>query len=246
MADLGYCGVADRCIRRLVLPVVLRKGAAVEQHQSAKPAKTKNRLGAGPGRSASEAQVRRIVEAAARLFVEKGYAGASMQRIASVAGTGKPTIYRRFGSKEALFLAVIDSEVQQLAEVARFEEARGSNPAEALKQSCRFFLDFMLSPDMIRLQRILVSEAARFPNIGAYMDNCMAPFTGVMQRLLWSATVSGRFRNLGPEKLELYLNGAIVGWPVRQAMLGLEPFDGPQAREVYFEMAWDLFLRGAG
>ena len=198
-----------------------------------------------PRQQASEALVRRIVETAARLFIEKGYA-ISMDQIASAAGAGKQTIYRRFGSKESLFLAVVDRQVQRLAETARFEAAKDANPIEALKESCRFLLDFMLNPDMIRLQRIFVAEAGRFPNIGEYFENCMAPFTAVLQQLLWSATASGRLRKLSPDQLVTHLIGAIAGWPVRQAMLGIDPFPGPETREAYFETAWDLFLKGAG
>jgi AcrR family transcriptional regulator len=197
-----------------------------------------------PHQQASEALVRHIVETAARLFIEKGYV-VSMDQIASAAGAGKQTIYRRFGSKEALFLAVVDRQVQRLAETARFEEAKDANPIEALKESCCYLLDSMLNPDMIRLQRILVAEAGRFPNIGEYFENCMAPFAAVLQRLLWSATTSGRLRKLSPEQLVTHLIGAIAGWPVRQAMLGIDPFPGPEAREVHFEAAWDLFLNGA-
>ncbi|QUD90357.1 TetR/AcrR family transcriptional regulator [Phenylobacterium montanum] len=195
-------------------------------------------------RQASEATVRRIVEVAALLFVEKGY-GVSMDQIAASASVGKQTLYRRFGSKEALFLAVIDREVQRLAAAARFEAAKGAGPLDALKECCRFLLDFMLHPDMVRLHRIFAAEAERFPNIGAYLENCMAPFIAVLQRLMWSATAAGHLRKFGSGVLVTHLEGAIVGWPIRQAMLGLDPLAEPAARDAYFETAWDLFLGGA-
>jgi AcrR family transcriptional regulator len=205
-----------------------------------------SRRGGRPDRQAPEELVRHILETAAGLFIKKGYAGASMDQIAAAAGAGRQTIYRRFGSKDALFLAVIDQQVQRLAEAARFEEARGASAIDALKETCRFLLDFLLHPDMIRLHRVFAAEADRFPNIGQYIENCMAPFMAVMQRLLWAASVSGRLRKINPELLVTHMNGAITGWPVRQAMLGLNPLAEPGEREAYFETAWDLFLKGAG
>ena len=48
----------------------------------------------------------RIIEAAARLFSSKGYAGASVSDIALNAAIGKGTVYEYFDSKEDLFFAV--------------------------------------------------------------------------------------------------------------------------------------------
>jgi AcrR family transcriptional regulator len=56
------------------------------------------------------AQTRRDIEVAAdKLFRERGYVGTSMPAIAAEAGVVVETIYRAFGSKSALFKAVIES-----------------------------------------------------------------------------------------------------------------------------------------
>lgn len=49
-----------------------------------------------------------ILEAASRAFREEGYESASMDRIAKLAGASKRTVYNHFGSKEALFQAVVE------------------------------------------------------------------------------------------------------------------------------------------
>lgn len=48
----------------------------------------------------------RLLEAAARIFARQPYGQASMDEIAHEAGVGKPTLYRYFPSKDALFAAV--------------------------------------------------------------------------------------------------------------------------------------------
>ena len=65
----------------------------------------------------------RMLEAAASVFAEKGYEAASMDDIAHAAGMTKPTFYRYFSSKEALFEAVFVNALDQLVnEIDRARE----------------------------------------------------------------------------------------------------------------------------
>jgi AcrR family transcriptional regulator len=52
-----------------------------------------------------------LLDAAAGVFAERGYAGASVDRIAAAAGLSKGTFYWHFDSKEALFLALVDERI---------------------------------------------------------------------------------------------------------------------------------------
>src|SRR5919108_5257563 len=56
----------------------------------------------------------RILDAAAEVFLERGFEGASIDEIADVARAGKPTIYARFPGKEALFTAVMARNVREI------------------------------------------------------------------------------------------------------------------------------------
>jgi AcrR family transcriptional regulator len=64
------------------------------------------RTGRPPRKLAGEVDAR-ILDAARRLFLERGLEGTSVDEIASLARAGKPTIYARFPSKETLFSAVV-------------------------------------------------------------------------------------------------------------------------------------------
>ena len=72
--------------------------------------RSKKRLRVRPGRPpkglAADVE-RRILDAAQKLFLEKGFAGASIDEIAEMAPASKPTIYSHFPGKEALFAAVV-------------------------------------------------------------------------------------------------------------------------------------------
>ena len=62
----------------------------------------------------------RLLDAAYAEFVELGFAGARVNRIASAAAANKQAIYAYFGSKEALFDAVLGDRLQVLADVVPF------------------------------------------------------------------------------------------------------------------------------
>ena len=62
-----------------------------------------------------------IIERAAALFNQQGFAGASMSDIMAATGLQKGGIYRHFGSKEQLALEAFDYAVARMAD--RFREA---------------------------------------------------------------------------------------------------------------------------
>src|SRR5689334_10582987 len=51
----------------------------------------------------------RVIEAAKRLFIEHGYPATTIEAIAEAADVSLPTLYRLFGSKRALFAAILDT-----------------------------------------------------------------------------------------------------------------------------------------
>jgi AcrR family transcriptional regulator len=53
----------------------------------------------------------RVVRAAAGVFAERGFAGASLDQVAAAAGFTKGAVYSNFGSKDELFLALMQAEV---------------------------------------------------------------------------------------------------------------------------------------
>jgi TetR/AcrR family transcriptional regulator of autoinduction and epiphytic fitness len=58
-------------------------------------------------REAARQTRRQIIEAARRLFIDRGYSGATMESIAIEAGVAVETVYASFGSKRALLSSVV-------------------------------------------------------------------------------------------------------------------------------------------
>jgi AcrR family transcriptional regulator len=132
--------------------------------QPAKKRPDKRRIGRPPRELAGEVDDR-ILDAAHRVFFERGLAEARMDDIAARAGAGKPTIYARFPSKEALFTAVVMRDVA--AKVARFQaySITGATAEERLTNLGCAVLEWVLVSDTINLLRLAISEARRFPDL---------------------------------------------------------------------------------
>ena len=123
------------------------------------------RVGRPPRRLAAQVESR-LLKAATRVFLKRGLAGASIDEIAAEASAGKPTLYARFASKEELFTAVVMRSVS--AAVARFESdlPLGATAQARLEGAAANILRWALSDDVVRLMRLVIAEAGRFPELG--------------------------------------------------------------------------------
>src|SRR6516162_217141 len=116
------------------------------------------RIGRPPRELAGEVETR-ILDAARRVFLERGLAGASMDEIAGLARAGKPTIYARFPSKEALFTAVVMR--QSATNIARFESyvPTGASIEERLASLGTAILHWLLVGNTVGLMRLSIAES---------------------------------------------------------------------------------------
>jgi AcrR family transcriptional regulator len=108
----------------------------------------------------------RILDAAGKVFLERGFEGASIEEIAEEARAGKPTIYSRFPSKGALFSAVVSRKVRKNTSLEGLP-ATGSTTEERLKALATAILERALVSESIGLMRSAVAEARRFPELSS-------------------------------------------------------------------------------
>jgi AcrR family transcriptional regulator len=97
-------------------------------------------------------------------FNEHGYGGMTMSALACALGGSKSTLWAYFSSKEELFAAVMDDLVEQFAPAIALDVAE--EPASMLLRYAADFLTMMLSPQIIALNRLVIAEASRFPELG--------------------------------------------------------------------------------
>ncbi len=109
-----------------------------------------------------------ILRAAIATFIERGYENASMDEVAALARTTKRTVYAHFTNKEELFGAAVKRAVDLfLSELPVIDPAGEQRPqleayASALSDLCTW-------RGAVRLQRVVMSEAERFADLGALL-----------------------------------------------------------------------------
>lgn len=110
-----------------------------------------------------------ILDAATAVFLDKGYAGTSMDDIAKLAAVSKQTVYKHFSDKEKLFAEIVlattdrlDTAIDLLADVPADAAALEEN----LTRLARQFLDTLTHPRVIQLRRLIIANADVFPDLG--------------------------------------------------------------------------------
>jgi AcrR family transcriptional regulator len=111
----------------------------------------------------------RLLDAACAVFAAEGFDGATMEAIAERAGTTKPTLYARFGSKEGLFAAAVRREYELLKTqlFVAYESDEDEPFHRRLHRWTTAYFDFVRDrPDGARL----TSEGERHPAAAAIVE----------------------------------------------------------------------------
>jgi AcrR family transcriptional regulator len=143
------------------------KTGSLKKIPGAKAKRTAVRFGRPPKELAGEVDAR-ILDAARKVFLERGFEGASIDEIAEAARSGKPTIYARFRDKRALFTGVVTRDI--LSRILEFKIdvlPTGATIDERLRSAAVTLLHWGLDNDRIGLMRLAVAEARRFPDLAS-------------------------------------------------------------------------------
>lgn len=93
-----------------------------------------------------------ILEVATAEFAAKGLAGARIDEIAARTATSKRMIYYYFGSKEGLYIAVLEHAYRRIRSIESDLHLEELSPEQALRTLVGFTYDYQLgNPDFVRL-----------------------------------------------------------------------------------------------
>ena len=141
-----------------------------------------------------------IIQGADTVFTECGYEGASMSRIALEAAVSKGTLYNYFTSKSELFAAFVSQKAcNTLTEM--FEPTAAADDLDAiLHQIAQRMMALMLAPGSLVLYRIVISEAAKFPDLARiYWESGPQRVLAHMAAWLVQQMSQGRLRQADPD-----------------------------------------------
>ena len=110
-----------------------------------------------------------IADAAAALFLRKGYQGTSMDDIAAEAAVSKQTVYKHFSDKDQLFAEIVLATTDQVEGLVRMVSAALETTTDLrvdLGELARQFLTTLMRPELLSLRRLVITTADQFPEIG--------------------------------------------------------------------------------
>jgi TetR/AcrR family transcriptional repressor of mexJK operon len=127
-----------------------------------------------------------ILRGAREVFLGSGFESASMDTVAAKANVSKMTVYRHYGSKEALFAGVIADLCERIVD-DDLEQIFERPPREALATFARKMIDITFARETMELHRIVIAESRRFPKLGrlfygAGPEACIATLESYFKR----------------------------------------------------------------
>ncbi|MDO8331740.1 MAG: TetR/AcrR family transcriptional regulator [Fluviicoccus sp.] len=197
-----------------------------------------------PTTARGEARRESLLDAARALFLEKGYAGTSMDDVVKLTGGSKASVYKYFGNKEGLFAAMFADRCQAFLATLAIPDAVSENLEETLLLFAERVLEASLAAERIAMIRALAAEADRFPQLAE-----MAYRTGPQHGLGLMADFLKRHHDAGvidcrqPDIAAIQFLEMVKGHPQWRALLGLPPFPPHLDRADYIREAVRTFLQ---
>jgi TetR/AcrR family transcriptional regulator len=148
----------------------------------------------------------RILDAARIEFVTHGLNGARVDRIAGQANVNKNLIYHYFGSKDSLYLEVLEAIYAGLRASQQDEQLRSLPPVEAMRQLVGNTFDhFVATPDLIRLMSIENIHYAEHLKTSEIIKPLYRGLLDTVQDILKRGQKERVFRK-GVDPVDLYLS----------------------------------------
>ena len=157
-----------------------------------------------------------IIEAAGRLFGERGYGATRLDEIAAAAGVTKPIVYRHFDSKRDLYLALLDRHRDDLAVFVASIPSEGS-AVERLRPVLEVWLDYVEARSYA--WKMLFRDTGGGPEIAARRREVHARARAVLVELIRSLAATPVPRREVEPLAELMSMGmaALVLWWIEDA-----------------------------
>jgi TetR/AcrR family transcriptional repressor of mexJK operon len=194
--------------------------------------------------SRSARKHRAIMEAATTVFLQKGYLGTSMDEVAALATVSKQTVYKHFADKEQLFAEIIRSTLDRAERLV--DEVSSAlhdidDVEKGLGELARRFLTVLMEPEFLRLRRLVIGEAGRFPELGhTWYERGFERVLATLGASLETLAARGQLRLDDPLLAAYHFAGLILWIPMNRVMFGGE---GERLTEAEAERLADAGVR---
>ncbi len=163
-----------------------------------------------------------IVEAASRLFLERGFGSVSMDELAEAAGGARRTLYNQFTSKEEIFREMLLRVSQHLEDAFPPGIETQGDVEQVLRLVARMILDLHKRPEYLGFLRMVVADSRQFPWIAEEFATVMDPLTERLARYVAHLTAMGALECRNPALAAHQLMGALNEFSLWPWMVGRE------------------------
>lgn len=182
----------------------------------------------------------RILQAAALVFAEKGYARATTRALAAAAGVNEVTLFRHFGNKQNLFAAIVTKYAAPAFAAAMDAQLTGEYRQDLLTMG-RQILSLLL--ERKEVLRLLLCEASHFPEVREVMAQNPRQLRQSLAGYLRGQMERGVVRDLHPEAAAQAFWGMFFAYATSLEILD-EPVDPTLAEEELVALFVDIFVQG--
>lgn len=177
----------------------------------------------------------RILDAAERVFLERGFQGASIDEIAEVAPASKPTIYAHFPGKEALFTAVVTRVINGLTNFEGYTP-EGRTVQDKLTSLGTAIVERFIE-DTVGIVRATIAEAQRLPELSRHVhDAARIRAVNAVSGLLSDATHALPRRPKGPFDAKRSIGTAQIFMDLIVLPMLIRSLMGDQAKALQREL----------
>ncbi|MCX5042747.1 TetR/AcrR family transcriptional regulator [Aldersonia sp. NBC_00410] len=203
------------------------------------------RPGSGrPTREQAAARQAELLDTALDLFLEHGFELVTLDQIAERVAMTKRTIYAKHADKAALFRAAVQRAIErQIVPRQELDDLDRGDLRETLEAIGRLRIRQVMTPNGLRLQRIINAESYRFPDIfAANLEQSTIPVIDFVTRLLDRAVATGEIAPTNTALAASSFMSMVVGGQVRPIVAGRMPSTRTLDKKVRFTVA--LLLDG--
>lgn len=194
-----------------------------------------------------DARRRAMLEAAAELFVEKGYGATGLTDVVKRSGGSLATLYGMFGNKAGLFKAIVEDRCLQITAVFEDAEFERRPPREALMAYARRFFTLLMGRDAVMVIRLIIAEGGQFPELAPlFVASGPEPAMARVADFLRRQTGRGALRVENPAQAAEQFCQMVQGIHYLRAVCGLPVALSPEETERHLDGAVSMFLRAYG
>lgn len=186
---------------------------------------------------------KRILDAAKELFLECGYDGCSMNKIAQKADVTKLTVYNHFQDKDTLFTCAISETCDSFINARPVVLSKESHFLQALQHACELTLNLVNLPEALKMEYLLLELASQHNPLAQQFYNAShQKLSDLWENFFEQAVRLNFIRAAAPREHLLLLFSLLLGMRHHEVLMGIRAVPKPEECLQVIHSGIELFM----